>query len=316
MPAQGEFLARTVPFIEEGVARDEPVLVVVSAPKINALRARARHGAADHVQFADMAEVGRNPARIIPGLARLREQAPRSAVARLRGIGEPISADRSEAALAECHRHESLLNLAFADGSEWWLLCPYDTANLATDVVDEARRDPSVPVRRRTATGRTRRRGTSPPSLHRSMTRSLIRPPARPSSSSTLGGLAALRMLVHEVGAEAGLDETRIADLVLAADEVATNSIVHGGGTRRPPDLDRWPRRDLRHPRRRTASDDPLVGRRRPTPDQLGGRGMWLVNQLCELGPGPVVDGGHDRPPARRTILTRHGSDARLTGWR
>src|SRR4051794_12547360 len=62
---EDDFLAGTVPFIVEGVTRDEPVLVVVSAPKIEALR-RALNGAADRVQFADMAEVGRNPARIIP----------------------------------------------------------------------------------------------------------------------------------------------------------------------------------------------------------------------------------------------------------
>jgi hypothetical protein len=28
---------------------------------------------------------------------------------------------------------------------------------------------------------------------------------------------------------------------------------------------------------------DPLVGRRRPTSRQLHGRGLWLVQQLCDL---------------------------------
>jgi anti-sigma regulatory factor (Ser/Thr protein kinase) len=28
---------------------------------------------------------------------------------------------------------------------------------------------------------------------------------------------------------------------------------------------------------------DPLAGRELPPPDQLGGRGLWLVNQLCDL---------------------------------
>jgi hypothetical protein len=41
--------------------------------------------------------------------------------------------------------------------------------------------------------------------------------------------------------------------------------------------------------------DDPLVGRIRPTPVQLYGRGLWLVNQFCDLvqirsaGDGSVV---------------------------
>jgi hypothetical protein len=28
---------------------------------------------------------------------------------------------------------------------------------------------------------------------------------------------------------------------------------------------------------------DPLVGRRRPTSDRIGGRGLWIANQLCDL---------------------------------
>src|SRR5207244_2662029 len=58
---------------------------------------------------------------------------------RFRGIGEPIWAGRSPAELVECHRHESLLNLAFAGSPAWWLLCPYDTATLDAAVLEEAR---------------------------------------------------------------------------------------------------------------------------------------------------------------------------------
>ncbi len=27
----------------------------------------------------------------------------------------------------------------------------------------------------------------------------------------------------------------------------------------------------------------PLVGRERPLPERIGGRGVWIVNQLCDL---------------------------------
>ncbi|HEX6601792.1 MAG TPA: ATP-binding protein, partial [Solirubrobacterales bacterium] len=29
--------------------------------------------------------------------------------------------------------------------------------------------------------------------------------------------------------------------------------------------------------------EDPLIGRERPPADQIGGRGLWIVNQLCDL---------------------------------
>ena len=83
-----EFLDGTAAFIRDGLAAGEPTLVVVSAEKIALLRAEL--GAdAEQVQFADMAEVGRNPARIIPAWRDFVGE--RSDPGRpLRGIGEPI----------------------------------------------------------------------------------------------------------------------------------------------------------------------------------------------------------------------------------
>ena len=133
-----DFLAGTLPFIREGVAADEPVLVVVSAARIGLLRS-ALGGDADRVAFADVADVGANPARIIPAW---RDFVAGHDVAsrRARGIGEPIWAGRTPAELVECQRHETLLNLAFAGVPAWWLLCPYDTTSLGPEVLEEARR--------------------------------------------------------------------------------------------------------------------------------------------------------------------------------
>ena len=68
---------------------------------------------------------------------------------------------------------------------------------------------------------------------------------------------------------------------MLAVHELATNSVRHGGG-----------HGTCRLWRDGTAlvcevSDhgwitDPMAGRRRPAADQPGGRGLWLVNQLCD----------------------------------
>ena len=128
-----EFVAGTLPFILTGIEAGEPVLVVVDQRKIGLLES-ALGGDAAYVQFADMREVGSNPARLIPAWKHFLDarKLPRT---RVWGIGEPIWAGRSEAELVECHRHEALLNLAFAEAAPLSLLCPYDTAALDAEVI-------------------------------------------------------------------------------------------------------------------------------------------------------------------------------------
>jgi anti-sigma regulatory factor (Ser/Thr protein kinase) len=91
----------------------------------------------------------------------------------------------------------------------------------------------------------------------------------------------------------AGLAEPRIADLVLAVDELATNTLRYANGKGI---LRAW-REDaalLCEVADGGHIADPLAGRELPPPDELGGRGLWLVNQLCDLvqlrsGPGHSV---------------------------
>ena len=82
-----DFVDRTASFIRDSVRAEEPILVVVSAEKIDMLRTEL-NGHADGVRFADMAAVGQNPARIIPAWRAF--VAERSTIGRrFRGIGEP-----------------------------------------------------------------------------------------------------------------------------------------------------------------------------------------------------------------------------------
>jgi MEDS: MEthanogen/methylotroph, DcmR Sensory domain len=131
-----EFLRGTLRFIRDAVADDEPILVVLNAEKIEALR-NELHDDSERVIFADMNEVGANPARIIPAWQDFLAANARPH-RRVRGIGEPIWAGRGSDELVECHRHEALLNVAFGDPT-FWLLCPYDTQALDRTVIDEAR---------------------------------------------------------------------------------------------------------------------------------------------------------------------------------
>jgi anti-sigma regulatory factor (Ser/Thr protein kinase) len=63
---------------------------------------------------------------------------------------------------------------------------------------------------------------------------------------------------------------------------VATNSVLHGGGDGT---LLVWPEGEalICELRDDGLFDDPLAGRERPRPDRVGGHGLWLANQLCDL---------------------------------
>src|SRR3954451_8296504 len=87
------FVAAAAPFIRAAVAADEPIMVAVGAEKIDLLRSHLGDDA-EGVAFADMAEVGANPARIIPAWRDFLDATPGRGRPR-RGMGEPIWADRS-----------------------------------------------------------------------------------------------------------------------------------------------------------------------------------------------------------------------------
>ena len=130
-----EFVEACVRFIRGGLQASEPVLVAVIPHKIDLLK-QALGTDAEEVLFVDMAEVGRNPARIIPVWHEFITSRP-DAGGRVRGIGEPIWAGRTGDEIVEAQRHESLINLAFCD-APGWILCPYDTSGLPENVLEEA----------------------------------------------------------------------------------------------------------------------------------------------------------------------------------
>jgi anti-sigma regulatory factor (Ser/Thr protein kinase) len=236
-----------------------------------------------------MAEVGRNPARIIPAW---REFVADHAAdgRRLRGVGEPIWAQRGPNELVECERHEALLNLAFAGSPAWWLMCPYDTQTLPQSVVEEAERNHPFVM-----DGRGRRVSPTFRDLHVGggpFDSALPEPSGVPEGMSFgEGQLSAVRNFVATRAAAHGLDAGRTNDLVFAVNEVATNSLRHGGGRGT---LRVWREGGsvLCEVRDRGLIQDPLVGRHRPTADQEGGLGLWLANQMCDLVQLRTLPGG------------------------
>ena len=276
---QDEFVDGAVSFIRGGLEAGEAILVVVTASKIGLLRGQLG-GDRDEVCFADMAEVGSNPARIIPVW---RDFVTESAVKGrpARGIGEPVWAERSPAELVECERHESLLNLAFGGSPAWWLLCPYDTKTLAPSVIEEAFNSHPFIMTSGVRRQSTRFRGNDEAATP--FAEPLPDPPVAPYEIPfDAGHVPAVRGFVTKQAVEAGLGGTRASDFALAVHELATNSIRYGGG-QGVLRLWRLPDAIICEVRDNGRIEHPLAGRELPTPDQDGGRGLWLVNQLCDL---------------------------------
>jgi anti-sigma regulatory factor (Ser/Thr protein kinase) len=273
------FLRGTLPFVTEALQAGEPVLVAVRDERARALK-DALGDAGARVRFVDVRELGRNPARVIPAWREfLSEHADEGRA--VRGIGEPMWPGRSEAELDECQRHESLLNLAFAYGPPWSLLCPYDLDELDPQQIRAARATHPVLMHE----GVSHRSDAYLP-LNRApsaFTGALPEPPAdRDELAFTFRGLGAVRSLVSARAELAGLGDDAREDLVLAVNELVTNSVQYGGGGGT---LRVWSERDelVCDVRDRGYIEDPLAGRIAPPLDQHGGRGLWLVNHLCHL---------------------------------
>lgn len=272
-----EFVPSMAAFIREGLAAQEPVLVIVVPSKIELLREALGSDSAE-VLFADMAEIGRNPARIIPVWQEF--LGGRSNGHAVRGIGEPIWAGRTHQEILEAQRHESLINLAFDDAPAW-ILCPYDTTGLDGSVVDEAYRSHPVVTTDGLVASSLAYRGLD--QIARPFEAPLPDPPTNPRTLTVEPGtLEMLRGLVSALGEEFGLSRMRIGDLVLAVNEIATNTLRHSGGhgTFRS-----WHEADaiIMELSDRGYIGEPLAGRRIPVREQQGGLGLWIVNQLCDL---------------------------------
>ena len=266
--------------MEEGLERDEPVLVMVGSRKLELLRQALGERAAD-VHFADMEVIGRNPARIIPAWGRFVADHAGDGGGGMRGIGEPIWADRKPDELDECQLHESLINLAFAAADSFRLICPYDTAALP------GRRDrggtPQPPDR--LAGGRT---GAVRRLLrHREGGGQVLRAAAgaarRQRGADAWRSTTCARLATPCAGVPTRpgwAREPRTSSL--AVNEVLSNSLHHAeqDGTLRiwdEPDGLVCEVRDGGH------IEQPLIGREEPVVGQVGGHGIWLVNLVCDL---------------------------------
>ncbi len=271
---QAEYRARILDFARAGMAKGEPSFIAVPGDEARLLgdQLDASPGV---LQCSDMADMGRNPARIIPELRAFVDRHPGR---RVRFVGEPIWPGRSAAEICEATRHEALINLAFP-GTRLTVLCPYDLARLAPSAIAGARRTHPefLTDGRPTEASGHGAPWRVPPECDRPL-------PPPPASGEALGystDLTPVRLLVASHARRTRLASERAADLVLAASEIAANTLSH---TRSDGMLHVW------HDEREIFCQvhdggwiaDPLAGRLRRTPESHG-HGLFLVNHVCDL---------------------------------
>jgi len=275
-PYQGEaaFLQGATSFIKDALTADETVLVAVSQDKQAMLRdALGRSTTQERVSFVDTGALGRNPGRLIPAWQDWIAKSVTDGLP-VRGISESPWGTATAAERGELRYHEWLLNRAFADSPAWWLLCPYDTTTVEPTVVDSASRCHPYHFSESV-------HGDNPAYADEPFAFDELTAPRDPDQLLIYGAgdLGRVRNKITACAFQHGLKGNRLQELLVAATEVAVNSVRHGGGSGT---LRTWVGDDTLICQFDDAGHirDPLAGRFRPTPHQIGGRGLWLVQQL------------------------------------
>lgn len=270
-----QFLAGVTGFVKAGLERGEPVLAALLGRHAGQLRERL-DGRDREVSWADITQVGANPARIIPRMHRFLNAHPGRGV---RCVQEPIWPGRTAAEQSEAIRHEALVNLAFEDAPVT-VMCPYDVTRLAPAVITCA--GLAHPMLIRDQATQPNPGYNAAAVLPAQCDPPLRPPPDRAAVLAYRADLAAVREFTTAQARSAGMSPLRIADLVLAVGELVANTLRYtgAGGV-----LSIWAAQgelicqvaDTGH------ISDPLVGRHVPDLDADGGHGIWVVQQICDL---------------------------------
>jgi anti-sigma regulatory factor (Ser/Thr protein kinase) len=274
------FLDGVLAPLQSALQAEAAVLVVVTRERAAALR-QALGPAAQSVRFIDVQGQGRNPARTFAAWQDFVHEHAASTPGAALGVSEPVWPGRSAAELSECRRQEALVNLAFAAGPAWRLLCCYDLDGLDESALEAASR--THPLLAGTPTGTTNEHYTCAGEAPQPFAGSLPEPGTAFEVLEFSGD--SLGQVRHTLGAWAesqGLDEDGAEELVLAVNEIAANSVRHGGGSGT---MRRWRENGTLLCEVQDAGhiSAPLTGRVRPAPEAVSGRGVWLANQLCDL---------------------------------
>ncbi|MGR6964662.1 anti-sigma factor RsbA family regulatory protein [Geodermatophilus sp. URMC 61] len=275
-----ELVAATVPFVQEGLAAGDAVVVTASAATADVVRA-AVDDERVRVLERGSAYARRTPAAVI-AFRRLADELTAAGAHRVRVVGE-TDFGRTEREWLEWQRYEAVLNQALAPWPLWGL-CVFDTTRLPEPVLESVARTHSTVV-----TGRSRTpnpRFVDPADYLRGLP-----VPWEPLQSGApqlaVDDVADPVALRHAVAAElaaVGGPREVVEDFLLAVDETTSNAVRHGGP---PVGLRLWTSADrvvCTVTDHGPGLDDPFVGYGPAHGEDLshGGMGVWLARQLCD----------------------------------
>jgi anti-sigma regulatory factor (Ser/Thr protein kinase) len=269
-------LEQVTGFLGPALDREEPVLIAAQSDTLSGFRT-AFIGNRTHIDLAPMEEVGRNPGRLISVWSDFLDQ--HGAVGRtVWGLGEPIYAGRDQAEIEESEMYEQLLNGAFTE-SEFtlYLGCPFDRSSLPKSVLDDL--TGSHPFIGQGASSQANENFLANGRPERQLSPALIDDDE--FVPFTKEGLSTMRKRLAADARRFGIEEDRIPDLVLAVNEIATNSITYTGSG----SLGIWQSggRFVCEVRDLGFIDDRLIGLRRPKITEERGRGIWFAHQVSDL---------------------------------
>lgn len=278
------FLSALVPFVTGGLEAGEPVVVAVASAELEALRAEVSTPSGG-VRWFDTRQWHPHPASRLRAFHELVNEELARGASRLRLAGEPLWPAGPPEHVLEWERYESVLNEVLAPYPVT-LICTYDTTRLAPSIAASARR--THPVVRNGEVGPSGE-FVSPFELLRRRNADVARPPPGAATTPMPHDLAAARDFIETECLRAGVPIVPAMDLVIAANEVLTNALAHGGGA-----VGVWVwaeegRLLCQVEDRGPGIEDPLAGYRPPNDVASDGRGLWIARQLVDL---LQIDGG------------------------
>lgn len=273
-----ELAAAVVPFVADGLACGEPVMVNLAVARAERLRRELGHGAGGIV-WTDADEWVVHPARRLRAIGDAVEARTAAGASHLRFVGECPFHSTVPAMVPEWLRFDAALNEVLRD-VPMHMVCVYDASVLPAAVVTEALSvHPSVGIRPVQA-------NPGFEDAWRFLARRQVTDLAVPAGAARVAGRvtpSTARRFLSRCMAEVGSTGERAGDLELVLSEIVTNSWQAGATTVTVSCWSTGAGVAVQVDDDGPGLWDVLAGYRRPSVDATGGRGLWITRQLADV---------------------------------